>query len=240
MQMVTSTNGPCCRAAVLGHINCLTYNRCTASFIDLFCSSLMGDYVSWHAQIDRTKGNFWIERVGGRELQKERGKNVVVFAVLCWSEEELVRASAYEDCLHSPPQIWYCSSLENPNSASIFEFTYNLLFVLLCVLIYMFLSYFGSAKSGLRYDDLYDPYYDLDVKEALNRLPREIVDARNQRLKRAIDLSMKHEYLHENLQVFFYISHFLFGHWWTDRKFIELGRGWGKKIGSALKCSLIF
>ncbi|XP_041019571.1 cytochrome b-c1 complex subunit 7-2, mitochondrial-like isoform X2 [Juglans microcarpa x Juglans regia] len=58
-------------------------------------------------------------------------------------------------------------------------------------------------KYGLRYDDLYDPYYDLDVKEALNRLPREIVDARNQRLKRAMDLSMKHEYLQENLQVFF-------------------------------------
>ncbi|GMI97591.1 hypothetical protein like AT5G25450 [Hibiscus trionum] len=53
---------------------------------------------------------------------------------------------------------------------------------------------------GLRYDDLYDPYYDLDIKEALNRLPREIVDARTQRLKRAIDLSMKHEYLPENLQ----------------------------------------
>lgn len=53
---------------------------------------------------------------------------------------------------------------------------------------------------GLRYDDLYDPYYDLDIKEALNRLPREIVDARNQRLKRAMDLSMKHEYLPEDLQ----------------------------------------
>ncbi|VVA15083.1 PREDICTED: cytochrome [Prunus dulcis] len=53
---------------------------------------------------------------------------------------------------------------------------------------------------GLRYDDLYDPYYDLDIKEALNRLPREIVDARNQRLKRAMDLSMKHEYLPEHLQ----------------------------------------
>ncbi|PKH69519.1 hypothetical protein CRG98_050114, partial [Punica granatum] len=52
----------------------------------------------------------------------------------------------------------------------------------------------------LRYDDLYDPYYDLDVKETLNRLPTEIVDARNQRLKRAMDLSMKHEYLPENLQ----------------------------------------
>ncbi|KAL0393982.1 cytochrome b-c1 complex subunit 7 [Sesamum indicum] len=55
-------------------------------------------------------------------------------------------------------------------------------------------------KYGLRYDDLYDPMYDLDVKEALNRLPREIVDARNQRLKRAMDLSMKHEYLPEDLQ----------------------------------------
>ncbi|KAE8676642.1 Cytochrome b-c1 complex subunit 7-2 [Hibiscus syriacus] len=56
------------------------------------------------------------------------------------------------------------------------------------------------SKYGLRYDDLYDPYYDLDIKEALNRLPREVVDARNQRLKRAIDLSMKHEYLPEDLQ----------------------------------------
>ncbi|KAJ8751657.1 hypothetical protein K2173_025816 [Erythroxylum novogranatense] len=55
-------------------------------------------------------------------------------------------------------------------------------------------------KYGLRYDDLYDPYYDLDIKEALNRLPREIVDARNQRLKRAMDLSMKHQYLPEDLQ----------------------------------------
>lgn len=54
---------------------------------------------------------------------------------------------------------------------------------------------------GLRYDDLYDPLYDLDIKEALNRMPREIVDARNQRLKRAMDLSMKHEYLPADLQV---------------------------------------
>ncbi|KAK6137110.1 hypothetical protein DH2020_006130 [Rehmannia glutinosa] len=53
---------------------------------------------------------------------------------------------------------------------------------------------------GLRYDDLYDPMYDLDVKEALNRLPREIVDARNQRLKRALDLSMKHAYLPDDLK----------------------------------------
>ncbi|KAL5684156.1 hypothetical protein ACJX0J_010541, partial [Zea mays] len=52
----------------------------------------------------------------------------------------------------------------------------------------------------LRYDDLYDPYFDLDIKEALGRLPREVVDARIQRLKRAMDLSMKHQYLPEDLQ----------------------------------------
>ncbi|WCJ30214.1 Cytochrome b-c1 complex subunit 7 [Euphorbia peplus] len=55
-------------------------------------------------------------------------------------------------------------------------------------------------RYGLRYDDLYDPYYDMDIKEALNRLPREVVDARHQRLLRAMDLSMKHEYLDEDLQ----------------------------------------
>lgn len=62
---------------------------------------------------------------------------------------------------------------------------------------------------GLRYDDLYDPYYDVDVKEALNRLPREVVDARNQRLKRAMDLSMKHQYLPDDLQVFFLLWMFI-------------------------------
>ncbi|ONK65473.1 uncharacterized protein A4U43_C07F37470 [Asparagus officinalis] len=55
-------------------------------------------------------------------------------------------------------------------------------------------------KYGLRYDDLHDPMEDLDIKEALNRLPREIVDARHQRIKRAMDLSMKHEYLPQELQ----------------------------------------
>ncbi|XP_039782101.1 cytochrome b-c1 complex subunit 7-like isoform X1 [Panicum virgatum] len=55
-------------------------------------------------------------------------------------------------------------------------------------------------KYGLRYDDLYDPYFDLDIKEALGRLPKEVVDARVQRLKRAMDLSMKHQYLPEDLQ----------------------------------------
>ncbi|GAB4854133.1 Cytochrome b-c1 complex subunit 7-2, mitochondrial [Ancistrocladus abbreviatus] len=55
-------------------------------------------------------------------------------------------------------------------------------------------------KYGLRLDDLYDPKEDLDIQEAFNRLPHEIVDARNQRLKRAMDLSMKHEYLPDELQ----------------------------------------
>uniref|UniRef100_A0A0C9S9W1 Cytochrome b-c1 complex subunit 7 n=1 Tax=Wollemia nobilis TaxID=56998 RepID=A0A0C9S9W1_9CONI len=55
-------------------------------------------------------------------------------------------------------------------------------------------------KYGLRYDDLYDQTFDLDIQEALNRLPQEVVDARNQRIKRAMDLSMKHEYLPKELQ----------------------------------------
>uniref|UniRef100_A0A0D6QZB6 Cytochrome b-c1 complex subunit 7 n=1 Tax=Araucaria cunninghamii TaxID=56994 RepID=A0A0D6QZB6_ARACU len=55
-------------------------------------------------------------------------------------------------------------------------------------------------KYGLRYDDLYDETFDLDIQEALNRLPQEVVDARNHRIKRAMDLSMKHEYLPKELQ----------------------------------------
>lgn len=55
-------------------------------------------------------------------------------------------------------------------------------------------------KYGLRYEDLYDPQYDLDVEEALKRLPQEVVDARNQRLKRASDVSMKHSELPKELQ----------------------------------------
>ncbi|KAL3535817.1 hypothetical protein ACH5RR_004278 [Cinchona calisaya] len=53
---------------------------------------------------------------------------------------------------------------------------------------------------GLRFEDLYDPMEDMDIKEALRRLPREVVDARNQRILRAMDLSMKHQYLPEHLQ----------------------------------------
>lgn len=55
-------------------------------------------------------------------------------------------------------------------------------------------------KYGLRYEDLYDPQHDLDVDEALKRLPQEVVDGRNQRLKRASDISMKHTELPKELQ----------------------------------------
>ena len=39
-----------------------------------------------------------------------------------------------------------------------------------------------------------------DVDEALKRLPQEEVDARNQRLKRAMDLSLKHVDLEKGMQ----------------------------------------
>lgn len=55
--------------------------------------------------------------------------------------------------------------------------------------------------AGLRYDDLYDEMYDLDVKEALARLPESEILARNSRIKRAMDCSMKHVYLPKEMQV---------------------------------------
>lgn len=55
-------------------------------------------------------------------------------------------------------------------------------------------------KYGLRYDDLYDPAMDLDVAEALRRLPAQTVIDRNARLKRAMDLSLKGTYLPKELQ----------------------------------------
>lgn len=55
-------------------------------------------------------------------------------------------------------------------------------------------------KYGLRYEDLYDPQLDLDVDEALKRLPQDVLDARNQRLKRAHDTNMKHSALPKELQ----------------------------------------
>ncbi|OAE21626.1 hypothetical protein AXG93_939s1360 [Marchantia polymorpha subsp. ruderalis] len=53
---------------------------------------------------------------------------------------------------------------------------------------------------GLRYDDLYDEMYDLDIKEAMSRLPESEILARNARIKRAMDASMKHVYLPKELQ----------------------------------------
>lgn len=58
-------------------------------------------------------------------------------------------------------------------------------------------------SQGLRYEDLYDPLASTEIKVALDRLPAEVVDARTQRLKRAMDLSLKHTYLPEDLQVFY-------------------------------------
>ena len=39
-----------------------------------------------------------------------------------------------------------------------------------------------------------------DVDEALKRLPVEVTDARNQRMKRAVDCSLKKTYLPKDLQ----------------------------------------
>ena len=55
------------------------------------------------------------------------------------------------------------------------------------------------SAYGLRYDDLYDPLKDEDVAEALRRLPPDVIQARNARLRRAIDLDMKHDHLHGEL-----------------------------------------
>ncbi|KXZ52204.1 hypothetical protein GPECTOR_10g835 [Gonium pectorale] len=55
------------------------------------------------------------------------------------------------------------------------------------------------AKYGLRFDDLQDPLKDEDVAEALRRLPPDVIVARNCRLRRALDLSCKHEALPKEL-----------------------------------------
>jgi ubiquinol-cytochrome c reductase subunit 7 len=56
------------------------------------------------------------------------------------------------------------------------------------------------TKLGLRYDDLIDPDMDMDAREALRRLGPEVEIQRNQRLKRALDLSMKHVDLDPKIQ----------------------------------------
>ena len=55
-------------------------------------------------------------------------------------------------------------------------------------------------KYGLRAEDLYCQENDLDVDLALKRLPQDVVDARNQRIKRAMDLNMKHSELPKEMQ----------------------------------------
>ena len=55
-------------------------------------------------------------------------------------------------------------------------------------------------KYGLRYDDLLDPSGNMDVAAAMSRLPQGVLDARNQRLKRALDISLKHVYLPKDIQ----------------------------------------
>jgi hypothetical protein len=42
---------------------------------------------------------------------------------------------------------------------------------------------------------------DFDIKEALHRLPMQVQDHRNQRLKRAMDHGFKHYYLSKEMQV---------------------------------------
>merc|ERR1711920_268187 len=69
-----------------------------------------------------------------------------------------------------------------------------------CALRYQAMVGSELKKYGLRYDDLLDPTMDLDVAAAMERLPQEEIDARNQRLKRAMDLSMKHTSLSAEMQ----------------------------------------
>ncbi|KAK3023903.1 hypothetical protein RJ639_044525 [Escallonia herrerae] len=106
-------------------------------------------------------------------------------------KEELASRPPQASHLQPPPQIRYSSE----NTITYISFLHTLPPRNLVMPTRI------GVRTGLRYDDLYDPMYDLDIKEALNRLPREVVDARNQRLKRAMDLSMKHEYLPDDLQV---------------------------------------
>jgi len=63
---------------------------------------------------------------------------------------------------------------------------------LLLSLAYFFLFSIGLSKA-------FSTRIFLDVQEVLNRLPPEVVDARNQRIKHAMDLSMKHDYLPKEL-----------------------------------------
>ncbi|XP_008304764.1 cytochrome b-c1 complex subunit 7 [Stegastes partitus] len=51
----------------------------------------------------------------------------------------------------------------------------------------------GFNKMGLMHDDTL--YEDADVEEAIRRLPENVASDRTFRIKRALDLSMKHQIL---------------------------------------------
>mmetsp|Transcript_33564 Transcript_33564/g.94968 ORF Transcript_33564/g.94968 Transcript_33564/m.94968 type:complete len:122 (+) Transcript_33564:130-495(+) len=55
-------------------------------------------------------------------------------------------------------------------------------------------------KYGLRYDDLLDPLFSKEIQSALDRCPQSEIDLRNQRIKRASDLSSKKQYLSPEMQ----------------------------------------
>jgi len=64
-------------------------------------------------------------------------------------------------------------------------------------------AYHGSLarnlnNHGLKLDDVY--VVTKDVSNAINSLDPAVLNARNQRLKRAMDLSMKHTYLQKDMQ----------------------------------------
>lgn len=154
----------------------------------------LGVSTIFHRKSELPKKQKHIANYTGREKVKEREM-----------------ASSLSRWLVDPKKNWFAAQHMKSLSKRLRKYGIHLLSETLISKFYVFFffflfwcwfQFFGILqKLGLRYDDLYDPYYDLDVKEALNRLPREIVDARNQRLKRAMDLSTKHEYLPENLQV---------------------------------------
>ncbi|XP_003386823.1 PREDICTED: cytochrome b-c1 complex subunit 7-like [Amphimedon queenslandica] len=53
----------------------------------------------------------------------------------------------------------------------------------------------GYRRLGLFRDDLVDAEYNENVKEAVRRLPEDVMNLRQFRIKRALDLSMKHSIL---------------------------------------------
>eukprot|EP00892_Ulva_mutabilis_P011144 jgi/Ulvmu1/8401/UM042_0108.1 len=55
-------------------------------------------------------------------------------------------------------------------------------------------------KYGLRVDDLLDPDAHPNIEEALRRTPQDVLDARMQRHKRAMDISLKHTALPKEMQ----------------------------------------